>query len=117
MDKSENESHELKPLVPLDPEPYDPYNPNHKPPPVEVGEEDQEYDHEYDLKSSKGHEDDDDSHGLLSPVGSDHLLQPNSDNLPVFLVEPKDSFIIKNKPATLHCRAANALKVLLRLTL
>lgn len=31
--------------------------------------------------------------------------------LPVFLEEPRDTYTFKNKPATLHCRAAHALKV------
>lgn len=34
----------------------------------------------------------------------------NSD-LPVFLKQPQDAFLIKSKPATLQCRVANALKV------
>lgn len=56
--------------------------------------------------------DEEDDHHVLDPVGSDHLLQPNSDNLPVFLLEPKNSFVVKNKPASLRCKAANALKVI-----
>lgn len=112
-EKFEKESQDLEEHeVALDPEPYDPYNPNHKPPVADV---DDDHEYEYDLKTSKGHEDldhhDADDHGLLIPVGSDHILQPNSDNLPTFLLEPKDSYVIKNKPATLQCRAANALKV------
>jgi len=34
--------------------------------------------------------------------------------LPVFLEEPTDSYVIKNKPATLQCRAAHALQVYFR---
>jgi leucine-rich repeat transmembrane protein FLRT len=34
--------------------------------------------------------------------------------LPVFLEEPTDTYIIKNKPATLQCRAAHALQVYFR---
>ncbi|XP_053602897.1 netrin receptor unc-5-like [Plodia interpunctella] len=33
------------------------------------------------------------------------------DGLPIFLLEPKNSYVIKTKPATLLCRAANALQV------
>lgn len=32
--------------------------------------------------------------------------------LPIFLVEPVRSFVVKGKPATLHCRAAHALEVI-----
>lgn len=100
----------------MEPEPYDPYNPDHKPPILE-GDDLDVIDHEYDHYDSKigKHEEVDhhdlDSGGLLSHNGNSHLLQPNSDNLPVFLLEPKDGFVIKNKPATLQCRASNALKV------
>lgn len=31
--------------------------------------------------------------------------------LPIFLAEPVDTFVVKGKPATLHCRAAHALQV------
>lgn len=33
------------------------------------------------------------------------------DNLPMFLLEPENTYVFKNKPATLKCRAANALQV------
>lgn len=33
------------------------------------------------------------------------------DGLPIFLLEPKNSYVIRNKPATILCRAANALQV------
>ncbi|KZC09608.1 Netrin receptor UNC5C, partial [Dufourea novaeangliae] len=32
-------------------------------------------------------------------------------SLPIFLAEPVDTFVVKGKPATLHCRAAHALVV------
>lgn len=35
----------------------------------------------------------------------------NRDSLPVFIEEPKNSYVIRNKPATLWCKAANALQV------
>lgn len=41
-------------------------------------------------------------------------LLEHSNNLPVFLQEPKDTFVIKNKPAILYCKAAHALKVYYR---
>lgn len=47
----------------------------------------------------------------LPPVsgGSDLHSVP----LPLFLEEPTDTYVIKNKPASLSCRAAHALQVLL----
>ncbi|XP_047527131.1 netrin receptor unc-5-like [Vanessa atalanta] len=33
------------------------------------------------------------------------------DGLPIFLIEPKNSYVLRIKPATLLCRAANALQV------
>ncbi|XP_060820106.1 netrin receptor UNC5C-like isoform X3 [Bombus pascuorum] len=35
-------------------------------------------------------------------------------SLPIFLAEPVDTFVVKGKPATLHCRAAHALQVYFR---
>lgn len=32
-------------------------------------------------------------------------------SLPIFLAEPVNTFVVKGKPATLHCRAAHALQV------
>lgn len=40
----------------------------------------------------------------------DESLILNTD-LPIFLVEPQNAFVIKNRPATLHCRAAHALNI------
>lgn len=39
------------------------------------------------------------------------LISGGGGSLPVFLAEPVDSFVVKSKPATLHCRAANVLEV------
>ena len=36
---------------------------------------------------------------------------PSQFALPIFLKEPSDTFLIKSKPATLHCRVAHALRV------
>ncbi|XP_076395816.1 netrin receptor UNC5C isoform X2 [Megachile rotundata] len=35
-------------------------------------------------------------------------------SLPIFLAEPVDTFVVKGRPATLHCRAAQALQVYFR---
>ena len=43
------------------------------------------------------------------------ILSPSSGGegaaLPIFLKEPSDTFLIKSRPATLHCRVAHALRV------
>lgn len=38
-------------------------------------------------------------------------LHTTKDNLPVFLLEPENTYVVKSKPATLKCRVANALEV------
>ena len=45
------------------------------------------------------------------PVDDKIPLHTTKDNLPVFLLEPENTYVVKNKPATLKCRAANALEV------
>ena len=35
---------------------------------------------------------------------------PSQFAMPIFLKEPSDTFLIKSKPATLHCRVAHALR-------
>lgn len=40
----------------------------------------------------------------------DESLLLNTD-LPIFLAEPQNSFVVKSRPANLHCRAAHALRV------
>ncbi|XP_018318917.1 netrin receptor unc-5-like [Agrilus planipennis] len=45
-----------------------------------------------------------------APEADDSLLS-NSDSLPIFLAEPMDAYVVKNRPATLQCRAAHTLKI------
>ncbi|KAB0797257.1 hypothetical protein PPYR_08251 [Photinus pyralis] len=45
-----------------------------------------------------------------SPEPDESLLL-NSDALPFFLVEPQDSYVVKNRAALLQCRAAHTLKM------
>lgn len=40
----------------------------------------------------------------------DESLLLNSD-LPIFLAEPQNAFVVRNRPASLHCRAAHSLHV------
>ncbi|CAM1331977.1 UNC5C (predicted) [Pycnogonum litorale] len=55
---------------------------------------------------------------LNTVSGDDYYSTPSSmsvedeaPQLPIFMEEPKDSFVIRNKPATLTCRVEHALKV------
>lgn len=41
----------------------------------------------------------------------DESLILSSDALPIFLVEPQDAYVVKNRPAKLQCRAAQALRL------
>ena len=42
----------------------------------------------------------------------DHLINPIIDyDDPIFYKQPSDAFVIKNQPATLHCRVSHALDV------
>lgn len=41
----------------------------------------------------------------------DESLILSSDALPIFLLEPQDAYVVKNRPAKLQCRAANALRL------
>ena len=66
-----------------------------------------------------GSEDDDayaleDDDAPSATIASDPELISSGGNLPVFLLEPVDSYVIKNKPTTLHCKAAHALQVYFR---
>ncbi|XP_045524573.1 netrin receptor UNC5B-like isoform X1 [Pieris brassicae] len=110
----ENTTTAQTPPIPLRPEyahpagveALDPYNSEKNPPPHrDYLEED--YDHE-------GHKDDDhesrDDADELPSLSGDHLLQSSSE-LPMFLLEPQHAYVVRNKPATLRCRAANALQV------
>ncbi|KAJ0179671.1 hypothetical protein K1T71_004262 [Dendrolimus kikuchii] len=115
--ESEHTTLPATPPIPLRPEyahpagveGLDPYNseknhlqPHHK----DYTEED------YDGESHKedDHENRDDADELPSLSG-DHLLQSSTDDLPMFLLEPQHAFVVRNKPAMLRCRAANALQV------
>lgn len=45
------------------------------------------------------------------PIDDKIPLHTATDNLPIFLLEPENTYVVKNKPAILKCRAANALDV------
>ncbi|XP_022237682.1 netrin receptor UNC5C-like isoform X2 [Limulus polyphemus] len=45
---------------------------------------------------------------LLHPSPTE---DPDPSSAPVFVEEPKDTFVVRNKPATLHCKARFALQV------
>lgn len=64
----------------------------------------EDYDHEHkDDEHEHSHDNDE--------LSGDHLLQSSTDDLPMFLLEPQHVFVVRNKPALLRCRAANALQV------
>ncbi|XP_045493140.1 netrin receptor UNC5B-like isoform X2 [Colias croceus] len=103
------------PPIPLRPEyahpagveALDPYNSEKNPPPHrDYLEED--YDHEGHKEDDHDNRDDADE---LPSLSGDHLLQSSTDDLPMFLLEPQHAYVVRNKPAMLRCRAANALQV------
>ncbi|XP_063378889.1 netrin receptor UNC5C-like isoform X1 [Cydia fagiglandana] len=104
------------PPIPLRPEyahpagveALDPYNSekNH-PPPHHRDYLEEDYDGEPYKEDDHDKREDDE----LPSLSGDHLLQSSTDDLPMFLLEPSHSFVVRNKPATLRCRAANALQV------
>ncbi|XP_059048298.1 netrin receptor UNC5C-like [Achroia grisella] len=94
-------------------------------PPVFTDHEENEEDEEeegtyldyYDPKDAN-YKDSPDLATAKSNVNQDNLplddkipLHTTKDNLPIFLLEPENTYVFKNKPATLQCRAANALEV------
>ncbi|XP_063890343.1 netrin receptor UNC5C-like isoform X3 [Helicoverpa armigera] len=105
------------PPIPLRPEyahpagveALDPYNSekNHAPP---HHRDYLEEDYENESHKEDEHDNREDADELPSLSG-DHLLQSSTDDLPMFLLEPQHAFVVRNKPALLRCRAANALQV------
>lgn len=68
--------------------------------------------------TSKEADEDDDSYLLeeddtaSATIATDtEFISEGGGHLPVFLTEPLDAFVIKNKPATLRCKAAHALQI------
>lgn len=55
-------------------------------------------------------EDEDQGHSSAT-IAVDPELISSDQNLPIFMAEPVNSYVVKNKPTTLHCKAANALQV------
>ncbi|XP_068630442.1 netrin receptor UNC5C-like isoform X2 [Battus philenor] len=105
------------PPVPLRPEyahpagveALDPYNSeNNHPAPHHKDYLEEDYDHETHKEDDHDSRDDADE---LPSLSGDHLLQSSTDDLPIFLLEPQHAFVVRNKPAMLRCRAANALQV------
>ncbi|XP_073951787.1 netrin receptor UNC5C-like isoform X1 [Choristoneura fumiferana] len=105
------------PPIPLRPEyahpagveALDPYNSekNH-PPPHHRDYLEEDYDNEPNKEDDHDNREEADE---LPSLSGDHLLQSSTDGLPIFLFEPQHAFVLRNKPATLRCRAASALQV------
>ncbi|XP_014362997.2 netrin receptor UNC5B-b [Papilio machaon] len=84
----------------------------------ETDEEDEEDEHtylDYDYKDAN-YKDTSDVHvggnpQDVLPIDDKIPLHTTKDNLPIFLLEPENTYVVKNKAATLKCRAANALDV------
>ncbi|KAG7299651.1 hypothetical protein JYU34_016640 [Plutella xylostella] len=81
-------------------------------------EDDVPYDYDYDNKELN-YKDDAETQTTKVDLGSPDVLtfddkipiHTAKDNLPYFLLEPENTYVVKNKPATLKCRAANTLEV------
>ncbi|XP_072940958.1 netrin receptor UNC5B-like isoform X2 [Epargyreus clarus] len=105
------------PPIPLRPEyahpagveALDPYNSEKShPPPHHRDYLEEDYDHESHKEDDHDNREDADE---LPSLSGDHLFQSSTDDLPIFLLEPQHAFVVRNKPAMLKCRAANALQV------
>lgn len=80
----------------------------------EGDEEDDENSYaDYDYEKESNYKDSQDSATVKSILAVDDKIPIHTakDNLPMFLQEPENTYVLKNKPATLKCRAANALEV------
>ncbi|CAG9560766.1 unnamed protein product [Danaus chrysippus] len=105
------------PPIPLRPEythpagveALDPYN-SEKNNPVPHHRDYLEEDYDHETRKEDEHENREDADELPSLSG-DHLLHSSTDDLPMFLLEPQNAYVVRNKPAMLRCRAANALQV------
>ncbi|XP_050671976.1 netrin receptor UNC5C-like isoform X2 [Leptidea sinapis] len=82
---------------------------------VDEDEEEEESEHysDYDYKEANYKDSSDVAETKADdlPVDDKIPLHTPKDNLPVFLLEPENTYVVKNKPAILKCRAANALDV------
>ncbi|XP_063532662.1 netrin receptor UNC5C-like [Cydia strobilella] len=72
---------------------------------------------DYDYDKETNYKDLPEKENVKSKENQEHTpddkipLHTAKDNLPIFLLEPENTYVVKNKPATLKCRAANALEV------
>lgn len=121
---AESKDYDHKPLEFLKNHPKNPANDYFLPPVFNTNEENEEdeeddgtYSDYYDTKETNYKDSPDlatvrsNVHQDLLPLDDKIPLHTTKDNLPIFLLEPENTYVVKNKPATLKCRAANALEV------
>lgn len=67
--------------------------------------------HDHDTDESKGDYDDDSELGPTLDFGAKLDGTDAGNELPIFLVEPQSTYVVRNRAAILKCKAAHALKV------
>lgn len=94
-----------------------PVFPNHDENEDDEEGEDTYPDYDYEAKESSNYKDSPDivtastDNQDASSLDDKIPLHTTKDNLPIFLLEPENTYVVKNKPANLKCRVANALEV------
>lgn len=110
---TEHKDYFLPPIFPLNPENHD----DNEEEDDDIDEDQIYLDYHYDTKSNYRDPNDlstpkpDIGQSELLPFGGNIPVHSAKDDLPFFLLEPENTYAIKNKPAILKCKAANTLEV------